>query len=114
MTGVCLARLSALQPSRLRCSKIALDASSHASHVFWVQVVLCVDSMYWTHDVGAAIVRGTLEPTAKRLSTELMQASACDTSMWRLKYRWSMLADLRVDPQQKRQWCQHAHLCGVR
>jgi hypothetical protein len=39
------------------------------------QVVLCVDSMYWSHDVAAAIVRGTLGATAKRLSTELLQAS---------------------------------------
>jgi hypothetical protein len=33
-----------------------------------------VDSLYWAHDVAAAIVRGTLGAAAKRLTAELMQA----------------------------------------
>ena len=38
--------------------------------------MLCVDGLYWTHDVAAAIVRGTLGALAKRLTSELLQARA--------------------------------------
>jgi hypothetical protein len=39
--------------------------------------------MYWTHDVSAAIVRGTLDGCARRLTAELLQVGcSCVTRVF--------------------------------
>lgn len=56
----------------------SFDAYAHTQRIRWVsewpgQVVLCVGSMYWTHNTGQAIVRNTLPKYSNKLTEELLE-----------------------------------------
>ncbi|KAF6265404.1 dynein heavy chain 6 [Scenedesmus sp. NREL 46B-D3] len=69
---------AAMRDSVRSVLKASFDAYSSTPRDSWMsgwpgQVVLAVDSMYWTAGTAAAIVRGTLHEYAHQLTEELMQ-----------------------------------------